>query len=112
MKVIYIAGSYRSITEWGLIQNIRKAEEAAIKLWQEGWAVICPHKNTAHFGGLCDDEVWLKGDLEIIKRCDAIYLLTNWQHSIGACAERDVALQYGLQIIEEVLDELSDVYVK
>lgn len=99
MKVIYVAGSYRSNTEWGLVENIRKAEDAAIRLWQEGYAVICPHKNTAHFGGLAPDNIWLEGDLEILKRCDAIYMVPGWSSSKGASAEHAMAKEWGKEII-------------
>ncbi len=102
MKIIYVAGAYRAKTEWGLIQNIRKAEQAAIKLWQEGWAVICPHKNTAHFGGLCPDNTWLDGDLEMLKRCDAIYMLRGWEKSKGATAEHQLAIKMGLEVYFEI----------
>lgn len=105
MKVVYIAGSYRADTEWGLIENIRRAEEAAIMFWQMGWAVICPHKNTAHFGGLCDDEVWLEGDMEILRRCDAIYMCEGWHKSVGATAEYELAKELGLQIIDPDIQE-------
>lgn len=99
MKVVYVAGPYRAETEWGLIENIRNAENAAIELWKQGWAVICPHKNTAHFGGLCDDGVWLEGDLEILRRCDAIYLAKGWHKSQGALKELELARELGLQIL-------------
>jgi len=98
MKVIYIAGAYRNGSEWGLVENIRHAEREAIKLWQNGYAVICPHKNTAHFGGLCPDGVWLDGDIEILKRCDVIYMLSNWQSSVGAKRELEVAIENGLEV--------------
>ena len=101
MKIIYISGSYRNQTEWGLIENIRHAEQEAIKLWQEDWAVVCPHKNTAHFGGLCEDDTWLRGDLEILSRCDAIYLLKNWSRSEGAQKEYALARRLGLEIYYE-----------
>ncbi len=101
MKIIYVAGAYRNKTEWGLVQNIRHAEAASIKLWQKGWAVICPHKNTAHFGGLCPDDTWLKGDLEMLKRCDAIYMLKGWEKSVGAQAELATAKNNTLEIIYE-----------
>ena len=101
MKKVFISGKYRAKTEWELEQNIRRAEEAAIRLWREGWAVFCPHKNTAHFGGLCDDKVWLEGDLEFLKCCDAIYMLSAWRDSIGACIELHIAQENGLEIIYE-----------
>ena len=98
MKVIFISGPYRAKTEWELIEHIREAEKAAIELWKKGWAVFCPHKNTAHFGGLCDDSVWLKGDLEILKRCDAIYMIEGWKDSAGAQKELIIAKENGLEI--------------
>lgn len=103
MKVIYVSGKYTADSEWGLVQNIRLAEDAALKLWGKGWAVICPHKNTAHFGG-CNsgwDNIWLNGDLEILRRCDAIYMLKDWECSYGACEEFKLAKKLGLEILFE-----------
>jgi len=101
MKLILISGPYRAKTEWELTENIRHAEAAAIKMWKEGWAVICPHKNSAWFGGICDDSVWLEGDLEMLRRCDAIYMLNTWHRSEGAISELKVAQRLGLEIIYE-----------
>ncbi len=106
MKVIYIAGKYRTKTEWQLVENIRLAEVAARRLWAEGWSVICPHKNTAHFGGLLGDEakdheLWIEGDLELLRRADAIYMLHNWQSSCGAKKELDLARNLGKEIYFE-----------
>lgn len=100
MKVAYVAGKYRSKTEWGLIQNIRKAEEIAAELWSYGYAVICPHKNTAHFGGVhnLNDQIWLDGDLEILKRCDLVVATEEWQDSEGAREEIKTARQYGIPV--------------
>ena len=87
MQVIYIAGKYRAKTERELVENIRHAEAAAIRLWKRGYAVICPHMNSAHMGGTCPDQVFIDGDLEILKRCDAIYMLDNCTESEGAKLE-------------------------
>jgi len=101
MQVVYIAGSYRADTEWGLVENIRRAEAAAIRLWKQGYAVICPQKNTAHFGGLCDDSIWLEGDIEILKRCDIIYMLRGFHLSKGSCEELRIAVQNNIKVIYE-----------
>lgn len=106
MKVIYVSGKYRANTEWGLMENIAHAERETIKLWKQGWAVICPHKNTAHLGGIFNNTqsehgLWLKGDLEIVNRCDAIYMLSNWRNSDGAKEELDLAKKLGLEIYYE-----------
>jgi len=98
MKLIYISGAYRNATENGLFENIMHAREVAVKLWQENWVVICPHLNTLFMGGVCEEEVWLKGDLEILSRCDGIYLLKNWRESSGAVMEKALAEELGLEI--------------
>ncbi len=99
MKLIYVAGPYRAASEWQVTINIREAEEAALALWRMGYAVICPHKNTAFFGGACPDEVWLAGDLEMLARCDAIYPLPRWGDSAGARAEVAEAARLGKSIL-------------
>ena len=106
MRVIYIAGKYRGKTNWDTVQNIRHAEGVSRDLWAKGWAVICPHKNTALMDGLGDSPegdhlLWLTGDLAILERCDAIYMLDNWKTSVGAMAEFELAKKLGLEIYYE-----------
>ena len=99
MKLVFISGPYRGHAS----DNIECARKAAIRLWEAGYAVFCPHLNTAHFelDCKCEDEVYLKGDLEILKRCDAIYMLRGWEESVGAVAEREAAIMQGKEIIYE-----------
>jgi hypothetical protein len=99
MKIAYIAGPYRSETIWGIKENIRRAEKAALKYWLKGYAVICPHKNSAFFDGAAPDEVWLNGDLEILKRCDVIVMIDGWEWSTGAKDELEKARAHGLEVI-------------
>jgi len=60
--------------------------------------------NTAFMDGVCPDEVWLKGDLEILQRCDAICMLHNWEESSGAKVEHDFAHSLGLEFYYETID--------
>lgn len=103
MKVAYIAGPYRAGTLRGVIDNIRAAEEVAIRYWQKGYAVLCPHKNSALFDGIAPDDVWLKGDLEFIKRLkpgqDVVIMMKTWDHSRGALEERKEAKRLGIEVI-------------
>lgn len=111
MPIAYIAGPYRS--RWGIIGriiNILKARQTSIKLWQWGYAVICPHMNTALFDGKAPDDVWLKGDLEFIRRLhckhgktpsDVIYMMKDFSNSIGALKELELAKKCGLEVLYE-----------
>ena len=99
IKVVYVAGAFRAKTQWGIMQNVRKAEDASLKLWKMGFAVICPHTMTQHFQNECPDSVWLDGCLELLKRADAIYLVDGWQASEGSRAELRVARDMGLAIM-------------
>jgi hypothetical protein len=102
MKLVAIAGPYRSATEWGVSENIRRAELAAVAVWQLGAAAICPHKNTAFFGGAAPDATWLEGALEMVRRSDAVLTVAGWEASEGARNELSLAEQLGLPVFHSV----------
>jgi len=97
--VVYLAGKYSGDID----ANIAAARNVAIDLWERGYAVICPHLNTAHFevDCKCRYEEYLARDCEILKRCDAIVMLPGWKESRGANSERRLAQQLGLLIYDD-----------
>jgi hypothetical protein len=108
MKVIFIAGCYRGAGDNTVFEHIMLAREWARKAWLKGWAVFCPHTNTMFMDGPdIPAQVFLDGDREILRRCDAIFMLPNWRCSMGALAERQEAVNLGLPIYEQ-LEELPD----
>ena len=96
MQVTYIAGPYTNADMFIQCQNIRHARDVAQRMWLEGKAAICPHLNTAWFEG--DRQIFIDGDLEILSRCDSIYMLKGWRGSEGAKGELDLARRMGLAI--------------
>lgn len=98
MKVVYIAGPFRAENAWEVEQNIRRAETLSLELWREGVAAICPHTNTRFLQGAAPDDVWLKGYLEILRRCDALLTVEGWAHSSGAVAEVKEAQACGVEV--------------
>ncbi len=111
MKVIYVAGPLRASNAWDQEQNIRRAEELSLRIWRAGAAAICPHAMNRYYQNILPDETWLRGDFEIIRRCDALYLLPKWETSEGTLRERTVAvhnkirLLYGWVDFEDYLSE-------
>jgi len=118
MKLVYIAGPYRGASEWEVVQNIRRAEALALEVWQAGAACICPHKNTALLGGAADDSVWLEGDIEMMKRCDAVLCTDDWCRSKGAieevriCNEMHIPVFYKLEDLRAWMDSNASNAVK
>ncbi len=84
--LIYIAGPYSAPTEIGILDNIRKACEARDRLIENGWAVVCPHANTANMDNT-NPGIYYRMDLALLARCNAIYMLKDWENSAGAMME-------------------------
>jgi len=114
LKIVYIAGPYRArsgahdASVYNEIEdNIRRAEAVAIRLWQAGFGVFCPHLNTAHFEIKAPDtppEAYLEADLRLLEACDILYLLPGWEHSKGAVYEKLRATELGLPIYKDLTE--------
>lgn len=111
MKLVYVAGPYRSPTAWGVEQNIHAAMSAAAQVWAAGLAAVCPHANAARMEGVTTDENFLAGTLEMLRRCDAVLVIEGWQYSEGARGEVDEAVRLGLPVLYEWGDKsyLADI---
>lgn len=101
-KVYYIAGPYRTDTEHGIVENIRKAETVAIKVWKAGHVALCPHLNSSLMGGVVEDKAFLDGDIELLYRCDGIVLVDGWSKSKGTMAEIAFAIKNFIPICHVV----------
>ena len=103
MKVIFVLGRYRADTDEELYQNIQHARTEARKLWHKGWAVICPHMNSSFMSGSDAEEnyVYIKGYEELLRRCDAVYVLNGSSYSLGAMEEYKLAEELGIEIYVE-----------
>ena len=90
--LIYTAGPYTAPHAWQLRCNIHRAESYAFELSVMGYAVHCPHANTASFDRTLTKEHWLETSITHLLTCDVIFMLPSWETSAGATLEHDVAL--------------------
>lgn len=109
MKLVYVAGSFRGKTPWDVAQNVRRAEVAGLEVAKAGAMPVIPHANTANFDGQLTGKFWLDGTMEILKRCDAIYVFDrrDLTSSSGTRAEHDYAKSVDMPIFFH-LDRLAE----
>jgi len=98
MPVWYVSGPYTAPTLAEAERNAQRAEDAGIMLRRRGYAVIVPHRNGGKPDGEMSYEFCLREDLEILTRCDGIYMLSGWEQSLGAVREHDQAEESGIDI--------------
>ena len=94
-----MAGCY---TKGDVAVNVHKAIEAGDKLAKDGWCPFIPH--LTHFWHLVSPhpwEFWMAIDQEVLKRCDAIYMMRGFEASQGATKEHIMAYELGLEIYYE-----------
>jgi nucleoside 2-deoxyribosyltransferase len=100
MKLLYLAGPFSHDDPiHGTERNILAASEIALEAWKRGWAAVCPHKNTQGFqhAGI-PQEVWYKGDIALMLRCDAVLMLPKYWQSKGAQLELEAAKKAGMAV--------------
>lgn len=92
-KRVYISGKITGLSEKEWTENFEAAEKA---LTDAGYRVINPAKVKVDL----DYQEYLTIDIILLGRCDAIYLLDNWQDSNGAKVERATAEALNLTVID------------
>ena len=106
IPLVYIAGPFRGPTPYDVRRNVEAARDAGLYVARLGAFPIIPHTMTADFDKQLTDEFWIRGHLQLLARCDAIYLIADWRRSAGAKAERAEAIK--LEIPCYALDEYAD----
>ena len=89
MKTIYLSGKITDKTKIHELINIYKAWKVAKDIAKQGIAVICPHTNG--YGFKLSHKDYLKMDVELLRRCDELWVMDNWHDSKGCKMEIDFA---------------------
>lgn len=103
--VIYVAGAFRAKNAWSVEANIRRAEELALRAWDNGYYPICPQAMTRYYDGVLEDDVFLRGLTYIMLRCDAVLVVSEgWARSKGTMHEIAVAKAHGIPVFHTLAD--------
>lgn len=93
IRPVYVAGRFRDSSPWIVHQNIIAAEQRAAIVTRYEWLVaVCPHLLTKNLDSLRDERYWCEATLEIMRRCDAVFVGPGWEDSRGTLAEIREAL--------------------
>ncbi len=105
-KFAYIAGPYGHRSDSIIEFNIQRAARFARKYWRLGYTVICPHLNSAHFGGVVQEEYFIEGYLNLLRTgiFSTLVVIPGYEQSIGTLQEIEVAKELGIKIIYEKLN--------
>lgn len=99
VPVVYVAGAYRGGTAWDVELNIRRAECCALEILRRGAVALCPHTMYRYFDKSVPDDFVLGGLLQLLERCDAMFVVEGYQDSAGTLKEIEHAEQLGIPVI-------------
>lgn len=88
IPVVYVAGPFRAPTAWEIEQNVRAAESWGMKIAELDAMPLIPHANTRYSQDHRPDQFWIEGTLELLRRCDLLFLIPGWENSEGARGEQ------------------------
>lgn len=104
-RLVYIAGRFRDRSAWVVHQNAVAAEQrAAVVSSYDNLVAVCPHILTKNLDSLQSEEYWCAATMEIMRRCDAVFVGAGWEDSRGTLGEIREALALGKTILFEEKD--------
>ena len=109
--LIFISGPFRGDHAWAVELNVRRAEHAMIDILRLGAELdvslmpVCVHTMFRHFHGAIPLAPILAGDIELMTRCEVVFMLDQWANSLGASDEYLCARSMKKEIVGDI-DEL------
>jgi hypothetical protein len=101
---VYTAGAFSLNAHGTVLDNIGEAADVANAIYQTGAWPICPHTMGERFAGIWEQERCIDGTLEQMRRCDAVVMIANWLHSVGARDEQQEAIRLGMPVFYALPD--------
>lgn len=94
MHLIYVSGPFTAGNGRTVQDNIELAKKAGYRLRKLGLMPIIPHISILDPGpGEAGYKLAMKECLELMRRCDGVFMMENWRESRGARIERWVAMR-------------------
>lgn len=91
VKLIYIACAFNAPTDFETQLNVTAARRAGYQIAKLGFYPVMPTVNTSGFQAANDVNFWYEATMELMRRCDAVYVVDGWHNSSGVKGEIDEA---------------------
>ena len=103
IKRVYISGPMTGIDDF----NRRAFFAAELRLYRqaehEGWIANVENPGKEAHWNIVEGKSYgscMRSCIERLVDCDAILMLPGWEHSRGACVEREIAEICGMEVLE------------
>ena len=93
---IYISGKITGVDDY-----LEKFGRAETVLKENGFIVVNPAKVMAELPNDTPRGCYMDLSIDMLKYCDAIYMLRGWEYSEGPNEERDYAVKHNKYIVYE-----------
>jgi len=104
MKLVYIAGPYTGQHFYQEYMNVYRAWLMGTEVARLGAMPVIPQQNTAFMDGVQPYRFWLEGTMEIMRRCDAVLVLSDYDESKGTLGEIDEARRLDMPLFFDLED--------
>lgn len=95
VEIVYLTGNYS--------KPRKEFFDLATSLWVAGFTVYCPHLNCAGFEAVqFEQSELLLGNLEILKRCDALFTSPDWNGSPSSIVEHQLAQMLKIKTVYSI----------
>lgn len=116
--LIYVAGKIRGDSKYSIVRffqmiyNVYRAWKTSLSIWRMGFTPIVPHMNSflVNYFTELDRDDFIYRDLEILNKCDALFMMDNWKDSIGAKREHGHAVIINKPIYYGLSDLFNSKY--
>lgn len=109
IKLIYIACAFNAPTDFEMQLNVTAARQAGYQIAKLGFYPVMPTVNTSGFQAANNIEFWYEATIELMRRCDAVYVVDGWHNS--TCVKGEIKEATLLEIpiyfsMKKLLDEI------
>lgn len=97
-RLVYLAGKYIDTATYLVQRNIHLSQQYAQEIALLGAFPVSPHLCSQNMDGIQNYQWWCDTTMELMRRCDAVFMLPNYQDSNGALAELKEAKDRGMPV--------------